>query len=176
MTVICRSSEGAASIDRMMPGQPSKSLKGAAALQSHTCPRLRRNVERAIAMRAPERARKASTRAGSRRDSSAIQRSFARSTHLGDLTLLHQERARGAADQGWPMRHHDAGDRHLLDQIRNRRFRLLVEVGGAFVEQEDPRLAMLARGRANVVSGWLPGLRVPETLSAQVMQRVRIRG
>ena len=62
--------------------------------------------------------------------------------YLGDLTLLHTEHAGGAADQGWPMRHHDAGDRHVLDQIRNRRFRLLVEVGCAFVEQEDPRLAI----------------------------------
>ena len=62
--------------------------------------------------------------------------------HFSDLTVLHEEKALGATDQRWSMRHNDAGDRHFLDEVSDRFFRRFIEVGRTFVEQEDARLAI----------------------------------
>src|SRR6185436_3251995 len=48
----------------------------------------------------------------------------------------------GAADQRGPVCYHDAGDRQLRDQVGDDLLVLLVEIGGAFVEKRDLRIAV----------------------------------
>ena len=56
-----------------------------------------------------------------------------------DLPVLHHQYAVGPPDQRRPMRHDDARDRHLRNEIGDRLFRGLIEIGGALVEHENAR-------------------------------------
>ena len=61
---------------------------------------------------------------------------------LADLPVLDHEYAVGPPDQRRPMGHDDARDRHLRNEIGDRLFRGLVEIGGALVEHENARPAV----------------------------------